>query len=238
MSKNATRLMLSTHQGLGVLIGIQIFLWISGGFVMSAIPIEKVRGEDWVVEAAPSVISTETTLLTANKISGDLKFNNLESAKLIMWLGRPVYLMQTIDGTYLTDAASGNLLSPLNENLARKVAEADYAGPGEIKELNLLTESLSEIRGRDLPVWRVDFADSRHTSIYVSPETGQVVARRNTIWRVYDFFWMLHIMDYGARDNFNNPLLVTAAVIAWLMATSGLWLAVIWIKRKMKSRKR
>ena len=63
-------------------------------------------------------------------------------------------------------------------------------------------------------MWRVDFDDSRHTTIYVSPQTGKVVGRRNTIWRVYDFFWMLHIMDYSARDNFNNPLVVTAAIVA------------------------
>ena len=94
-----------------------------------------------------------------------------------------------------------------------------------------------ESRGHDLPVWQVNFDDSRHTTVYVSPQTGAVVGRRNSIWRVYDFFWMLHIMDYSERDNFNNPLLVTAAVIGWLLATSGLWLVVTWLMRKRRRKR-
>ena len=87
-------------------------------------------------------------------------------------------------------------------------------------------------------MWRVDFDDSRHTTVYVSPQSGKVVGRRNTIWRVYDFFWMLHIMDYSARDNFNNPLVVTCAVIAWFLATRGIWLVVVWLKRKSRRKKK
>ncbi len=238
MFKKTNRLMLSTHQGVGLLIGIQVFLWISGGFVMSVLPIEKVRGEDWVVVHEPMVISQETVLLQPNQIASSLEFPALEMAELSIWLGRPVYFLKTTQATHLVDAVSGKRLSPLGENLARKVALADYAGPGSIATIDLLEEPLSEIRGRELPVWRVDFADSRHTTIYVSPNSGKVVGRRNTIWRVYDFFWMLHIMDYSARDDFNNPLLVTAAVVAWLMVTSGLWLVVVWARRVWRRRSR
>ena len=46
------RIMRSTHQGIGLLIGIQVLLWITGGFVMSVLPLEKVRGEDWAVATA------------------------------------------------------------------------------------------------------------------------------------------------------------------------------------------
>ncbi len=174
----------------------------------------------------------------ANQIANELAIFDFEGAELTTWLGRPVYLLKTTKSSHLVDAVTGEPLSPLGEESARKVALADYAGPGSLAEISLLEKSLSEIRGRDLPVWRVDFADSRHTTIYVSPRTGKVVARRNTIWRVYDFFWMLHIMDYGARDNFNNPLVVTAAVVAWLVATSGLWLVVVWVRRGIRRRRR
>ena len=48
-----------------------------------------------------------------------------------------------------------------------------------------------------------------------------LVARRSATWRIYDFLWSLHIMDYSERDNFNNPLVITAAVIAFALAVSG-----------------
>ena len=40
---------------------------------------------------------------------------------------------------------------------------------------------------------RVDFADGEGTRLYISTSTGEVIARRNDVWRFYDFFWMLHI---------------------------------------------
>ena len=33
------------HKWIGIIIGIQIVLWVAGGLVMSAFPIELVRGE-------------------------------------------------------------------------------------------------------------------------------------------------------------------------------------------------
>ncbi len=230
--------MLSTHQGVGLLIGIQVVLWISGGFVMSVLPIEKVRGEDWVTVQEPAPIPTEMALRAPARIARDLELPVLVGAELDTWLDRPVYRLRTGDEIYLADAVSGQLLSPLKADTAREVARRDYAGPGTVADVRLLAEPLLEIRGRDLPVWRIDFEDSRHTTVYVSPQSGKVVGRRNTIWRVYDFFWMLHIMDYSARDDFNNPLVITAAVVAWLLATSGMWLVVLWVRRKFNQSNR
>ena len=229
-----SRLPRSIHQGLGLLIGIQVFLWISGGFVMSLLPIEKVRGEDWVAEHESGPIPTDIALLAPDQVARDLDLPGLESADLDIWLDRPVYRLSTGETVHLTDAVTGKLLSPVNSDVAREVASRDYAGPGTVARVILQEEPLLEIRGRDLPQWRVEFDDSRNTTVYVSPQTGKVTGRRNTIWRVYDFFWMLHIMDYSERDDFNHPLLIGSAVVAWLLATSGIWLVVQWLNRKRK----
>jgi hypothetical protein len=58
----------------------------------------------------------------------------------------------------------------------------------------------------------------------VSAQNGQVVARRTDIWRLYDFFWMLHIMDYRGRVDFNHPLLIGASALALVLAATGCWL--------------
>jgi ferredoxin len=62
------------------------------------------------------------------------------------------------------------------------------------------------------------------TSLYISAADGQVLERRNNHWRVSDFFWMLHIMDYAGRSNFNNALVITVALIAIWLGLSGLML--------------
>ena len=54
--------------------------------------------------------------------------------------------------------------------------------------------------------------------------TDPFVARRNDWWRLFDFVWMLHIMDYETRDDFNHPLLIATAATALLFVVSGLFM--------------
>jgi len=234
---SVSRIMISSHKGLGLLIGIQILLWISGGFVMSVLPLEKVRGEDWAQESDPAPLPASTPLLAPDAIARQLGLPSLATAELTTWLRQPVYRLHANKKVHLVDAVSGVELSPLNAETAAKVARTDYTGPDKITRTELWDQPIFELRGAALPVWRVDFGDSRHTTVYVSPQSGRVVSRRNRLWRVYDFFWMLHIMDYRGREDFNHPLLVTAAVLAWLLATSGIWLVIWGFRRKKRRRK-
>jgi uncharacterized iron-regulated membrane protein len=80
----------------------------------------------------------------------------------------------------------------------------------------------AEIRGRDLPLWKVGFSVPESLNLYIEPWTGELVARRTARWRVFDFLWMLHIMDFEARDDFNTPLLQIAAFLGLVIALSGL----------------
>lgn len=229
-----TRIMRQTHQGIGLLIGIQVFLWISGGFVMSAIPLGKVRGEDRIAAPETQPVDLRENLVSPVAIAQREGWADLDRAELATWLGMPVYRLNHGGHSLLVNARDGALLSPLTEEQARLVALADYNGSETIASVSRQTETESEIRGQDLPLWRVEFEGSRRTTIYVSPQSGEVVARRNNIWRFYDFFWMLHIMDYSSRDDFNHPLLIASAVVAWLLATSGIWLVVTWLKRRRR----
>ncbi|MCP2775214.1 hypothetical protein, partial [Salmonella enterica] len=73
-------------------------------------------------------------------------------------------------------------------------------------------------------MWQVDFNDAAGTSLYIDAQDASVLERRNDTWRVFDVAWMLHIMDYTGREDFNHPLIVTFAIAGLWMALSGLWL--------------
>ncbi len=63
------------------------------------------------------------------------------------------------------------------------------------------------------------------------------MTRRHELWRVFDFVWMLHIMDYDTRENVNNPLLRVFTWAAALMALSGAWLLLFsFPRRRQKAR--
>jgi hypothetical protein len=50
---------------------------------------------------------------------------------------------------------------------------------------------------------------------------------RNSKWRIFDFLWMLHTMDYAGRDNFNNTLLRAFSILGLTTIGSGFLLFVI-----------
>ena len=46
----------------------------------------------------------------------------------------------------------------------------------------------------------------------VDAGSGEVTAVRHDRWRLFDWFWMLHIMDYDERSDFSTPLLTGGRV--------------------------
>ena len=82
-----------------------------------------------------------------------------------------------------------------------------------------------------LSLYRVTFDDSLGTRLYVSVEHGLVTARRNDRWRLFDFLWMLHIMDYQNRDNFNTLLLQAVSALGLVTVLSGFFLFSVTLRR-------
>jgi hypothetical protein len=212
----------SIHKWIGVVVGIQVVLWVAGGLVMSAFPIELVRGETQAARPEPATI-------TAQELAVDLReaaavHGPVTGLRTLRIAGR-LYVEAQRAGAppVLIDTADGRRIDGIDEATAREVAARDFTGEGRIVAATLLTAGPGEYRG-PLPVWQLRFDDARDTAIYVSAQNGQVVARRNDIWRLYDFFWMLHIMDYKERVDFNHALLIGASALALLLAGTGFWL--------------
>ncbi len=211
------------HLWAGVLLGIQVTLWMLSGVVMSWFHLDLVRGERSMFQAPPPELEAINYASPGGVIA---QMDGAQAVELRYFLGRPVYEVKAVDGYALFDARTGTKISPIDEETARAVAKQDYIGDGEIVALSLMTQTPQEYR-RDLPVWRADFDDRLNTRLYISPNTGQVVSRRNDVWRLYDFFWMLHIMDYGERVDFNNPLVKAASAAGFLFALTGLIMVIM-----------
>jgi hypothetical protein len=93
-----------------------------------------------------------------------------------------------------------------------------------------------ELQTRPVPLWRVEFEGAWRPTFYISPFTGELVTKRHDLWRTFDVFWMLHIMDYDDRQDVNNPLL---RVVTWMTvaaAGTGAWLLLYSFRRKRRAR--
>ena len=220
------------HKWLGLLVGIQIILWVAGGLVMSWFPIEDVRGEHNVAHHDPVPLAAGENFVQFDDILAAEPDQAIKDMTLRRLGDQPVYAARYIDGTQsLFDALTGQKLSPVPEQTALEVAKADFAGESDVPSIDLLDNQTTEYRG-PVPVWRIYLNDNEDTRIYVSPDTARVVARRNATWRFYDFFWMLHIMDYDERSDFNHPLLIIASVVALIVSISGAILIFYRFKRR------
>lgn len=75
-------------------------------------------------------------------------------------------------------------------------------------------------------LWLVFSSQDPTTVAYLDVDSGELVAIRGDAWRVWDFLWSLHIMDYDTRDHIGTPLLKVFSVMALLSALLGLFLFV------------
>lgn len=233
MKKFLSRYASTIHKWLGLAIGIQVVLWIAGGVVMSWFEIERVRGEHNITPEPPApFVSAETLVPVSEVLAAAGEFPVIE-VRLKRLLGEPVYELRGVEEhqVALYDAAYGHLLSPLDAETVRKLALADFSGEADPSQPQWLEAHNLEYRAQ-LPVWRVALNDAEDTRLYLSPLTGEVTARRNATWRLYDFFWMLHIMDYENRTDFNHPLLIWASVFAFVLAVTGIVLLFFRMTKK------
>ncbi len=208
------------HKWVGLIVGIQFLLWMSSGVMMSLLDADKVLGREFRIKppapaAWPGGVLGPDAVLAA---SAD-KVMAISSEWL---LDRPVYRLQNDKRSWLVSAADGRIVA-VDAPLAQAIAQASYSGFGKPASPRLLNYTL-ETRAHKEPVWRVDFADADETTVYVSAVSGNVLEHRNSTWRLFDLFWMLHIMDYSERVDFNNPLIVSSAIGGLWMALTGVWL--------------
>jgi Na(+)-translocating NADH:ubiquinone oxidoreductase F subunit len=208
------------HKWVGLVLAIQFLLWMSSGVMMSLLDADKVHGREFRIKPAAAP-AWPADLLTTDAILGAAT-DQVMAVSSLWLLDRPVYRLQNDKRSWLVSAADGHPVV-VDAALAGDIARASYSGPGNAGAASLLDFTL-EARAHKDPVWRVDFDDADETSVYVSSVTGAVLEHRNSTWRLFDLFWMLHIMDYSERTNFNNPLLVSSAIGGLWMALTGLWL--------------
>jgi len=221
-----------THKWLALIIAVQAIFWAVSGLYMTAVHIDIIHGDHLMRTPEPQPIALDKLVEPGSLIPGGTR-----SARLDTQLGQPVYIVDAIPGRMLFDARDGQLLSPLDEKAARDRAVALYAGKGGVTKVELLDTAPSEIKNRPVPIWRVEFEGMWKPTLYISPLTGELVAKRHDLWRIFDFVWMFHIMDYEERTDMNNTLLRVATWMAVATSATGGWLLLYSFRRRRRARK-
>jgi hypothetical protein len=203
---------------------------------MTAVHIDIIHGDHFIRVPEPKPLKPAELV---GPVAAAAAVPGVSSVKLSWLLERPVYVVKSSEGERLVEARTGALLPPPSKEQIRRAAKYWFTGPEKLVRLSLITEIPGEIRGRKPPLWRAEFGGWNKPTLYLSPATGELVSRRHELWRLFDFVWMLHIMDYETRDNVNNWLLRGFTALALATVLSGaslLWFAFPRRRRKAARR--
>lgn len=219
-----------SHRYLGIFIGIQFLFWTLGGLYFSWTDIDEIHGDFFRKEKTEinferDFISPKVVIENIEKTQNISEINNL---RVIEISGSPFYEFAVKDKDknerlIAADAITGEIRQSISEEEAKKIAAESLAKPLAVKETIYLTKENvgghHEYREKPLPAWAVTFEND--LTVYLSAETGQIGAFRTTKWRIFDFLWMLHTMDYEARDNINNYVLRAFSILGITTILSG-----------------
>ncbi len=207
------------HKWLALIIGVQLLIWFASGLLMSWWPIDEIHGDHLVDRKTVEMLPAGLRLADPAGYLGDAGMQ-AERITLRMLNGRAVAEVSGAGKIRLFDATTGAALPPVDAQLATEIAQKAWRGSEASAKVAAVTSASTEYRGA-LPAWRVSFADPDNTSLFVASETGQITAVRTGTWRLYDFVWGLHIMDWQNHENFNSWWLLGFATRGLLLGLAG-----------------
>jgi hypothetical protein len=245
-----------THRYLGVILGIQFLFWTVSGLYFSWTNIDEIHGD--FEKRTPALLAADVEMVSPAIAIANLKkqysVDSLIAIQVVNILGKPVYQVrfgqldkiglghhgeQFVSKVALVNAATGELRQPLSETEAVALAKLRFNGEPVVSEIEYLqsTNPHHEYRESPLPAYAISFANEAKTTVYVSAELGTVQSFRNNKWRIFDWLWMTHTMDYEGRDDINNTLLRVFSLFGLVTVISGFVLYFISSRRFRKRRK-
>ena len=224
------RRLYAIHRWISALAFVQFAIWSLSGAFFAIAPLARVRGQP-LDHAHELPIPVGAPILGPRDALEHAAKSGLTAPSELLLRATPAGIFYVVrgDGRAIRLDAGTGATAPVSGAEAEETARRDQPGrPAVLVSSLIASDAHIEYRGKPLPAWRVALADGAGTIVYVNAITGEVTARRNDVWRVYDFLWSLHIMKYRSRDNTNHPLLIGAALVALLTVGSG---AILWTIR-------
>ncbi len=207
------------HRYLGLFIGVQLLIWSISGMYFSWTDINEIHGDQF--RNIPPISNSFENLISPTALEKQPEIKSIELREIS---NKPYYW---INKKILYDAITGKIKKGISKQEALNIAARYMKSNLIVKDVQLITEvdQHSEYREKPLPAFVISYNNNESIKAYVSAKDGSFQSVRHRSWRWYDFFWMLHTMDYNTRDNFNTTLLRAFSLLGFITVFSGfaLW---------------
>ena len=199
------------HKYLSLVISIQLLLWTISGIYFAFNKIELVRGEQYLIEHNPSILNLK-------EVESSFSAKNVN---FVRRLDEWIIKVEMDSGFSYTDLQGQNLDELNAEEVKEVVRQSTNLTPLMAQRIDK-PEIRAEFRGRNLPIFKVATSTTDNINVYVDAFTGEVTAIRSDSWRIWDFLWGAHIIDYSERENINNFLIKILSILALMSSLSGI----------------
>ncbi len=201
------------HKYFSLIVSIQLLLWTVSGIFFAFNKIELIRGEGY--------------MLAKDKISflknPEFEVQSSDVVTVMKRLDKTVFIVKDgEDAKYLN--FRGQEIEKLSYEQSREIVKTMTSlTPTNVYEINQKVAG-SEYRGRALPLYRITSYDenNKEINVYLNPYSGKIEAIRTLSWRIWDFLWGLHIIDWSERDNINNIFLQIFSLLALVSSITGI----------------
>ena len=176
------------HRWMGVALCLFFACWFISGAVLIYHPFpslsttEKLKHSQHIDLNKVTVSPKEAVRIVGN--------NELDRLRLIDLEGQPVYVFHTLKNKIQAlDAQSGKPINPLQNIIARKIAE-QFFGLSALKVEGPLDYDQWIVPNRYdpyRPFYRVSFNDKKATVLYVSSHTGEVLQKTEGSQRAWNY---------------------------------------------------
>lgn len=199
------------HKYLSLVISIQLLLWTISGIYFAFNKIELVRGEQHLIEQNHSKLNLK-------EVESSFSAKNVN---FVRRLDEWIIKVETDSGFSYRNLQGQNLEELNSEEVKEVVRQSTNLIPLMAQRIDK-PEIRAEFRGRNLPIFKVTTSTKDNINVYVDAFTGEVTAIRSDSWRIWDFLWGAHIIDYSERENINNFLIKILSILALISSLSGI----------------
>lgn len=201
-------------------IGLQLVVWSVSGTYMVLMDIDYIHGDSLVAKQKKNIAPGQVSYSFKQLLAEHPQASKIE---LGIMLDKVVYRFNLAKKKVTLSASNGQLISPISKDIAIEIAKHNYADKSiAISSVKLITENtIRELSSRHLPVWRVEFDDFASPSFYISTNSAQLVTKRHDYWRIFDWMFAFHVMDY-IDESPDNKLLLIVSILAFIASIFGL----------------
>ncbi len=211
----------------GLLWAYAPFLYWQPGYLEPKSPVVSPPLDSVTVGVRDALRKARATL------AGDVR---LASVVLRSDAGRLLYEVQYRAGqgpaTVLVDGQTGEILSPLDEQIAVAIAREYVRGAPAVKAIARLDDYVPRAGPGPVPVYRIAFRQPGDPTIFIHRDTGRIVEDEDRVRRFHFFVMRLHQLSFFG---FRKTLTAIPGLALLAMVVSG---AVVWLGPRLRRARR